>query len=75
MTESEGKKTNIMKANGISLVIILAIYALAIVGEVKCIIKAVKCDWEPVGKAEVIYTAAACTGLGTIVGWLDIEDK
>lgn len=33
--------------------------------------KAVTCNWKPIGKAEVIYTAAACT----IVGYINIEDK
>lgn len=46
----------------------------AIVGEVKCITKAIRCDWDPIGKAEIIYTAAAFTGMGSIVGWIDIED-
>jgi hypothetical protein len=48
---------------------------LVVVGEVKCIIKAINCNWEPVGKAEIIYTASALTGLGTIVGYMDIKDK
>lgn len=52
----------------------LIIAILLVVGEVKCIVKAINCDWNPVGKAEVIYTAAACCGLGSIVGWFDIED-
>lgn len=51
------------------------LWVLAIIGEVKCIVKAVKCNWEPIGKAEIIYTAAACTGVGAIVGWIDIEDN
>jgi hypothetical protein len=57
------------------LIFYLLVYAVIIVGEVKCIIKAWNCNWEPVGKAEIIYTAAACTGFGTIVGWINIEDK
>lgn len=56
-------------------VIWLAVIVLGIIGEVKCVIKAVNCNWEPVGKAEVIYTASAICGLGSIVGWIDIEDK
>jgi len=48
---------------------------LLLVGEVKCIVKAVNCNWEPIGKAEIIYTASAFTGAGCIVGWMDIEDK
>ena len=53
----------------------IVIFILAIVGEVKCIVKAVNCNWDPVGKAEVVYTVAACTGFGAIVGWINIEDK
>lgn len=51
------------------------IYVAAIIGEIKCIYKAIDCNWEPVGKAEVIYTATACCGLGCIVGYIDIQDK
>lgn len=51
------------------------IYGVAITGEIKCIVKAVKCDWEPIGKAEIIYTASAVTGIGSIVGWINIEDN
>lgn len=65
-----------MEKLGIGMgITILAIAILAIIGEVKCIIKAINCNWEPVGKAEVIYTGASLTGLGCIVGWIDIEDK
>lgn len=53
----------------------LALILFLIIGEVKCIIKAVKCNWEPIGKAEIIYTASAFTGIGCIVGWINIEDK
>jgi len=51
------------------------IFILCLVGEVKCCYKAYNCNWEPIGKAEVIYTASACCGLGSIVGWFNIEDK
>ena len=57
------------------IVIGALVVAAGIVGEVKCIIKAIDCNWEPVGKAEVVYTAASLTGLGCIVGYLNIEDK
>lgn len=56
-------------------VLVWLLWALAIVGEVRCIYKAVKCDWNPIGKAEIIYTAAAFTGFGTIVGWFNIADN
>lgn len=57
------------------VIVYLVLAVLAVVGEVKCIIKAIDCNWEPVGKAEIIYTGSALTGLGCITGWFDIEDK
>ena len=57
-----------------SLFIIL-IFVLGLIGEVMCVIKAIKCNWEPVGKAEILYTGGVFTGLGAIVGWLDIKDN
>lgn len=75
MRKSIKLKSNSMKTS----IVIIAIYASiiigALVGEVKCIIKMCQCNWEPIGKAEIIYTAGACTGLGAIVGYLDIQDK
>lgn len=53
----------------------LIVTILMIVGEIKCIYKAINCNWEPVGKAEVIYTVGALTGFGSIIAWIDIEDK
>jgi hypothetical protein len=58
----------------ISILFIL-LWLVAIVGEIRCIYKAFTCNWEPVGKAEIIYTASACVGLGAFVGYIDIEDK
>jgi len=56
-------------------IIYAAIVILWVVGEVKCIIKAIDCNWEPIGKAEIVYTASACCGIGGIVGYIDIKDK
>mgnify|MGYP003644390642 FL=1 len=53
----------------------VALFLLGLVGEVKCIVKAINCNWEPIGKAEVIYTAGVFTGAGCVIGWFDIEDK
>lgn len=64
-----------MKTSLFTSIAIILIWVLAIIGEIKCIIKAVDCNWQPVGKAEVLYTVAACTGVGSIVGWINIEDK
>ena len=63
-----------MKSNKLSI-LFLVIWVLAIIGEVRCIYKAFTCNWEPIGKAEIIYTGAALTGFGAIVGWFNIEDK
>lgn len=61
---------------GITLIVIYsAIIIAALVGEIKCIIKAIDCNWEPVGKAEIVYTGASLTGIGCIVGYIDIQDK
>jgi len=46
-----------------------------LIGEVKCILKMINCNWEPVGKAEIIYTVGSFTGLGSIIGYLDIKDN
>ena len=64
-----------MKPNYLLIIIYLGIIVASIVGEVKCIVKAVNCNWEPIGKAEIVYTVAAFTGAGFIVGYIDIEDK
>jgi hypothetical protein len=56
-------------------IVYLVLVVLAVVGEVKCIIKAFQCNWEPIGKAEIIYTGSSLTGLGAVVGWIDVEDK
>ena len=53
----------------------LVILLLAVIGEGLCVYKAVSCNWEPVGKAEAVYTGAALCGAGCIIGYLDIEDN
>ena len=64
-----------MKTSIAVTLIYAAIIIAAVTGEVKCIIKAIDCNWEPIGKAEVIYTGASLTGLGFVVGYIDIQDK
>lgn len=70
MLKTVNIKTNMKKG-----IVIVALFAAAIIGEVKCVIKAIDCNWEPVGKAEIVYTVASLTGLGCIVGYINIEDK
>jgi hypothetical protein len=64
-----------MKGSIIMIVGMIAIGVAAVVGEVMCIVKAINCNWEPVGKAEIVYTGAALVGLGAVVGYMDIQDK
>jgi hypothetical protein len=80
--ESEVRKsirmsTNKPKNNRSSPISIIAIlFTLTlIIGEVKCIIKMIDCNWEPIGKSEIIYTVGTFTGLGCIIGYIDIKDK
>ncbi len=56
-------------------IVVILLWILALIGEVRCIYKAATCNWEPIGKAEIVYTVAACTSIGVIVGYIDIEDK
>jgi hypothetical protein len=58
-----------------NIIIVALVVATLIVGEVKCIVKAFSCNWEPIGKAEAVYTVSALIGVGAIVGYIDIEDK
>jgi len=56
-----------------SLVILFQI--ILFIGWVKCVYKTFACNWEPIGKAEVFYTVGSVTGLGVVIGWINIEDK
>ena len=47
----------------------------AFVGQVKCIIKMVECNWDPIGKAEIVYTIGTFSGAGPIIGYLNIKNK
>jgi hypothetical protein len=56
--------------------IMIGILMIALIfGELRCFYKMVKCNWDPIGKAEIVYTAAAFTGLGCIVGYFNIKDN
>ena len=60
----------------IALALILsAIITILLIGEIRCISKAISCNWDPIGKAEIVYTGASLTGFGCVVGYIDIQDK
>lgn len=58
-------------------IFIVALWLFAIIGEVVCIVKAINSDWsnDTSWKREVVYTVSALTGIGAVVGWVNIEDK
>jgi hypothetical protein len=57
-----------------ALVVLLVVITM-LVGEVKCIIKMINCNFEPIGKAEIFYTIGTFTGAGCIIGYIDIKDN
>ena len=56
-------------------IFVFLFWIICLVGEVRCIVKMCSCNWFPVGKAEVLYTVGTFTGLGVIIGYIDIQDK
>ena len=54
---------------------ICLLVAAAILGEIRCIYKMCACNWDPIDKAEVMYTVGTFTGLGAVIGYIDIQDK
>lgn len=56
-------------------VVFVLLTVLALLGEIQCVWKMFKCNWEPVGKAEILYTVGTFTGLGSVIGYFNIEDK
>ena len=53
----------------------IAIALFLITGEVMCIYKCINSDWEPSYRREIIYGVSALSGLGGIVGYLNIPDS
>ena len=51
------------------------VWLVLVFGELRCIYKVFSCNWEPIGKAEVVYTLGALTCTGGVIGYFDIEDK
>lgn len=53
----------------------LLITVIGLIGEIKCIYKAIDSDWNPIGKREFVYSLGAVTGTGAVIGWLNIPDE
>ena len=52
----------------------LIFWAVFTAGEIQCVVKAIKSDWEAPFKREAIYTVSFLTGVGAVTGWFDIAD-
>lgn len=65
-----------MNNKGFTLVEMLCVIIIlfSILGEIMCIAKCINSDWEPSYKREIIYGASALTGVGAIVGYINIPD-
>ena len=57
------------------ILIPILIWCSVVFGYLRCLYKMCTCNWEPVGKAEIVYTIGTFTGAGVIIGYLNIEDK
>ena len=57
------------------LIFIILVIVLGLIGEIRCVYKMITCNWEPIGKAEILYTVGTFTGLGAVIGWIDIKDN
>jgi hypothetical protein len=55
-------------------VIVVILWIAGILGEIMCIYKFFSSDFEPSYKRELVYGVSAATGIGAIVGWLNIPD-
>ena len=54
------------------LTVIFALGAIfLIVGQIMCIYRFCKCDFEPSYKAEIIYGVSFVTGVGGVTGYID----
>jgi hypothetical protein len=59
----------------ITWILLLLFFIGGFIGETWCIIRITQCNWQPIGKAEIVYTIAASTGTGCIVGYINIKDE
>lgn len=57
------------------LILYILFFIIWGVGEVKCIYKMCTCNWNPIGKAEILYTIGSFTPAGCVIGYLDIKDN
>lgn len=65
-----------MKKSGIILyAVYLVFWVVMLIGYIKDIVKLCHCDFKAPYKAEALYIVGACTGLGGVIGYININDK
>lgn len=55
-------------------ILVIAIYILGIIGEIRCFYQFFTSDFESSYKREMIYGLSAITGIGAVVGYINIPD-
>lgn len=58
----------------IAMVGLILVYCLGIIGWVMCVVKFVKSDFDAPYKSEIIYGIGTFSGLGAIIGWININE-
>lgn len=56
----------------IKSIIVILIWIAAIVGEILCVVKFFSCDFKESYKAEFVYGFGSVTGLGCVIGYMDV---
>ncbi len=55
-------------------ILFTSLFIFGSIGWVRCVIHLIKTDFAPPYKAEVIYGIGSFTGMGAVVGWINIKD-
>ena len=53
------------------ILVYIAFLVFGLIGWIKCLVHLLSCDFNPIGKAEILYGLGTFTGLGAIIGWFD----
>lgn len=67
-------RTKVTEFGCFASIIYIVVVVLAFIGYFRCIYNFIDSDFEPSYKREIVYGIGIVTPLGTIIGWLDIED-
>ena len=62
------------KVSGFGVLFVILIWLAGICGYVMNVVKFFKCDFKPSYKQEVIRGVGVVTGLGAVIGYININD-